>query len=257
MGSGESTLKLGVLENIDSRHSIEEEIRKMKRSCFWLVCAIALFYAATAPAELLVLFDEDDADEAAAGDFAALFISHDAGSTVEVTNDDAFSGQVSAFVTPSQSYNPNMTGWSFPIRENPGAGEYRYIQLAWKSDGGTGIMIQFPDSGAWGAVTIPCVDPPAVGTRRYIAGTNVTGWSGVCVSDDAPEDWTVLRRDLFEDFGEWTLTGMALTPFDDGGSGDYYDAIMIAADEDELGNLSPVEPVGKITTTWGRLKKIE
>ena len=147
-----------------------------------------------------------------------------------------------------------MTGWSFPIRETPGNGEYRYIYLAWKSNGGTGVMVQFPDNGGWGAVTAPCVDPPAVGTRRYIAGTNVTGWSGVCVSDTAPEDWTVVQRDLFADFGEFTITGMALTPFTDGGAGDYYDAIMLASKESEFPSPTAVSPKGKIAITWGKLK---
>jgi hypothetical protein len=198
---------------------------------------------------MAILFNEDAASEAGAGDFAALFVNHDAGSTVTVTGDEAFSGSVSVFATPSQSHNNQMAGWNFPIRENPGAGEYRYIAFAWKSDGGTGVMVQFPDNGGWGAVTDPCIDPPAVGTRRYIAGENVTGWSGVCVSDEIPEEWTAVERDLFADFGEFTITGMALTPFDDGGNGDYYDAIILGSDP-----VTAVEPSGKVAVTWGNIK---
>lgn len=206
-------------------------------------------FCASASADTVVLFDENAASEAGKGDFPALFVSHDAGSTVTVTEDDAYVGKVSVFATPDQSYNNQMTGWSFPIRENPGAGEYRYIAFAWKSDGGTGIMIQFPDNGGWGAVTTPCVEPPAIGTRRYIAGQNVTGWSGVCVSDEIPTEWTVVERDLFADFGEFTMTGMALTPFGDGGNGDYYDAITISSSP-----VTAVQPDGNIATTWGRIK---
>jgi hypothetical protein len=217
---------------------------------FMLTLTFCMIFCASTFAATMVLFDEDAATEAGKGDFAALFGSHDAGSTVTVTSDDAYTGSVSVFVTPSQSYNSQMTDWNFPIRENPGAGEYRFIAFAWRSDGGTGVMVQFPDSGAWGAVTTPCVDPPAVGTRRYVAGENVTGWSGVCITDQVPEDWTVVERDLFADFGEFTITGMALTPFDDGGSGDYYDSIRISSSP-----ITAVEPDDtKLAVTWGSLK---
>lgn len=206
-------------------------------------------------ADLLVLFDEDAKNEAGAGNFPALFVSHDAGSTVTVTDKQAFSGKVSVFVTPAQSYNNNMANWRYVITENPtGKGEYRYIRFAWKADGGTGVMIQFPDNGAWGAVTTPCVNPPAPGTRRYIAGTNVTGWSGVCVDKEIPKQWTVIERDLFADFGSFTMTGMALTPFSDGGAGDYYDALMLASKKTEFPKTFPVESKGKLATLWSNLK---
>lgn len=218
-----------------------------------LILGIVLaVFCVPAFSDTLVLFDENAATEAGKGNFVALFTSHDAGSTVTVTDKDAFKGKVSVFVTPSQSYNNMMADWKFPIREKPGAGEYRYISFAWKSDGGTGIMMQFPDNGGWGAVTTPCVEPPAVGTRRYIAGTNVTGWSGVCVSKEIPTEWTVVDRDLFADFGEFVMTGMALTPFSDGGNGDYYDAIVISSEP--ISVATAVKPTGKLSLTWGDIK---
>lgn len=208
--------------------------------------------SAPAFAGIMVLFDENTATEAGKGDFAALFTSHDAGSKVEVVTTDPFKGKYCVFVTPSQSYNNQMTDWNFAIKENPGANEYRYIIFAWKSDGGKGVMVQFPDKGNWGAVTTPCVNPPAPGTRRYIAGENVTGWSGICVSKEVPAKWTVVERDLFADFGEFTITGMALTPFSDDGKGDYYDFIMIGSEP--LSISTAVEPASKLATTWGEMK---
>jgi len=220
-----------------------------------VLVSFVVAFASLSFGDLLVLFDEDGNDEAGAGDFAALFVSHDEGSTVTITGDDAFSGKVSAYTTPAQSYNNQMTNWSFRIVENPiGKDEYRYIRLAWKADGGTGVMIQFPDNGGWGAITDPCVEPPAPGTRRYIAGENVTGWSGVCVADEIPEEWTVIERDLFEDFGTFTMTGMALTPFSDGGSGDYYDVIMLAAKESEFPSNLAVSSRDRLITLWGTVK---
>jgi len=127
--------------------------------------------------------------------------------------------------------------------------------FAWKKIGGEGIMIQFPDNGTWGVVTQPCVEPPAPGTRRYIAGKNMTGWSGICLSDEIPEDWEVVIRDLFADFGSFTMTGIALTPFDNVG---LYDSIYLAWSEAELKELltsmTPVQPRDKLTTVWGYIK---
>lgn len=227
------------------------------RYAFGVVSMIALItlFVIASSADLLVLFDEDAKNEAGAGNFSALFGSHDAGSTVTVTNKQSFSGKVSVFVTPSQSYNNQMANWRYVITENPtGKGEYRYIRFAWKADGGTGVMIQFPDNGNWGSVTTPCVEPPAPGTRRYIAGTNVTGWTGICVSKEIPKQWTVIERDLFADFGNFTMTGMALTPFSDGGAGDYYDGLMLAGKKTEFPKANPVESKGKLATLWSNLK---
>ena len=83
---------------------------------------------------------------------------------------------------------------------------------------------------------------------------NVTGWSGVCVDDDIPEEWTAVERDMFEDFGTFTITGVALTPFGDGGGGDYYDAIMLAAEESECPSAFAVSSRGKLITLWSRVK---
>lgn len=210
------------------------------------LCVSFMVFCAPVFADLVVLFNEDLASEAGGGNFAELI----AGSTVTITGDEAFSGSVSVFVTPQQSYNANIPDWSFPIRENPGDGEFRYIAFAVKSNGGTGAMVQFPDNGGWGAVTDPCVEAPAPGTRRYILGENTAGWSGICVTDDPPFEWTAVERDMFADFGEFTITGIALTPFNDGGEGDYYDAIILGTDP-----VTAVEPADKLTTTWGSIKR--
>jgi len=225
----------------------------MRKWSFMVFAVVFVMICAPAFADVKVLFDENAANEAAAGDdIQAFFNQHSDGSTVTWVTTDPYKGNSCLFCTPTQSYNENMTGWSFPIKETPAAGEYRYIIFAWKSDGGRGVMVQFPDNAAWGAVTTPCVEPPAPGTRRYIAGENVTGWTGICVSQDVPAQWTVVARDLFADFGEFTMTGMALTPFTDDGNGDYYDAMMISS---EPLDATAVGSAGKLATTWGDMKR--
>jgi len=200
-----------------------------------LVVVLALTFVSAGFAEIVVLFDEDTKDEAGNGDFVPLFISHDAGSTVTVTNDESISGKVSAFCTPSQSYNPTMTGWSYPIDDYP------FISFVWKKDGGTGIMLQLAYNGNW--------------AYRYFSGVNVTNWEGIQLEKDIPEDWMVYTRDLTEDFVKgWNLTGLALTPWD--GAGGYYDHIILHSIEKEgiiAGN--PVEAKEKLATAWGNIKE--
>jgi hypothetical protein len=227
---------------------------KLMRKWSFMVLVIA-FVMVCAPvfADVKVLFDENAATEAAAGnDIQAFFNQHSDGSTVTWVTTDSYKGKSCLFVTPTQSYNEKMTDWNFPITETPKAGEYRYIMFAWKSDGGRGVMVQFPDNAAWGATTTPCAEAPAPGTRRYIAGENVTGWTGICVSKEIPTKWTVVNRDLFADFGAFVMTGMALTPFTDEGKGDYYDMMVISSSPlDE----TAVESAGKLATTWGDMKR--
>jgi len=200
-----------------------------------LVIALALTFISSSFAEIVVLFDEDAEDEAGKGDFVSLFIKHDAGSTVTVTKDDAISGKVSAFCTPSQSYNPNMAGWGYSIDD------YHFISFAWKKDGGTGIMLQLANNGNW--------------AYRYFSGVNVTNWEGIQLEYDIPEDWMVYTRDLTVDFARgWNLTGVALTPW--GGEGGYYDHMILHSKERESKIVrNPVEAKGKLATAWGNIKQ--
>jgi HEAT repeat protein len=114
---------------------------------------------------------------------------------------DRYSGAAAVRVTPNQRYNPNVAGWSFPIVEKPGPGQYRYIRFAWKKVGGRGIMIQIcTNNRGW--------------ENRYVGGANVHGWAAVQVDAKLPADWTVVTRDLFNDFGPVGITGIALTAMD-------------------------------------------
>ena len=46
---------------------------------------------------------------------------------------------------------------------------------------------------------------------RYVAGTNEPGWGAKQVAEKAPARWTLVTRDLFADFGESTIHGIAFT----------------------------------------------
>lgn len=200
------------------------------------VIVFTLTFISAGFADIIVLFDEDAKTEAGKGAFAPLFGSHDAGSTVTITKDEAISGKVSAFCTPQQSYNNAMTGWSYPINEHP------YLTFAWKKNGGKIIMLQLAYDSAW--------------AYRYHDGDNAApAWPSTQLNEDIPKDWVVYTRDLTKDFAKgWNLTGLAFTPWD--GVGGYYDHILLHSKESEgkiVGNA--VEAKGKLATEWGKIKQ--
>jgi len=123
--------------------------------------------------------------------------------TAEFITNDKFAGESSLLVTPPQRFSARIRGWEFRIREQPAIGEYRYIRFAWKSPKAAGVMLELADNGHW-----PPADQPV---RRYFAGKNLTGWQAVGVAPRPPADWTVMTRDLWRDFGNFTLTGIAPT----------------------------------------------
>lgn len=143
---------------------------------------------------LVTLFDDDPA-------FASLLAEGEG--RAAVVSGDRFSGTAALGITPPQRFSLRIPGWQYRIVENPGPGEYRYLRFAWKSRGGHGIMIELAGEGKW-----PPADRPL---WRYYSGKNTTGWAAVEVTPDVPQQWTVVTRDLWKDFGNFTLTGIAPT----------------------------------------------
>ncbi len=64
-------------------------------------------------------------------------------------------------------------------------------------------MMELANDGNW---------PPAEKPLwRYYSGNNTTGWAAVQVDPKPPDQWVVVTRDLWADFGTFTLTGIAPT----------------------------------------------
>ena len=143
---------------------------------------------------VLTLFEDDRAFADALNEGAG---------TATVTSEDKFSGSASLLVTPPQRFAARIPDWSHRIVENPGAGDYRYLQFAWKSAGAHGLMLELAAEGQW----------PTAGQalRRYYCGQNTTGWQARQLSPQIPKDWTVVTVDLWKDCGSFTLTGLAPT----------------------------------------------
>jgi hypothetical protein len=160
--------------------------------------------------------------------------------TVAREDRDVFSGVEAVRVTPMQKYRTTIPGWSYKIVETPkNAGEFRYLRFAWKKIGGSGMMIQFHDvNKSWGI--------------RYVAGRNVFGWIPVVsVSEKVPEGWEVVTRDLFKDYGAFTITGVALSPLE--GTAGLFDHMLLGRSVADLdtatdaarGKLKPAKALEK------------
>jgi hypothetical protein len=144
---------------------------------------------------------EDDAE----GILKLLTNAGDGPGQGEPDRTNVFSGVASLKITQYQRFHRTLPDWKHVIREMPKAGEYRYLRFAWKSGGANTLMLQLHDATDWHI--------------RYTAGPNVFGWQSRIVADKAPAEWTLITIDLFKDFGDRTLTGIAFTI--DGGAGNF------------------------------------
>ena len=149
------------------------------------------------PPAMQTLFDENP-------QFARQLI--DGGGTASIETGDKHRGLISLKITPLQKFSARIPGWSFRIRKNPAPGEYRYISWAWKSPDGKGALIEIATDGRW-----PAAESPQF---RYYSGQNTSDWQATIVSAAVPREWTVVTRDLWKDFGDCTITGIAPTALD-------------------------------------------
>lgn len=94
----------------------------------------------------------------------------------------------------------NLTGMSLRIRENPGPGEYRYITFKWIAWGGDRLGLRF------------LTNSKGKGSKfdyTYAAGRMDSLLSGLQIDETAPGNWITVTRDLWKDFGDFTLTGLS------------------------------------------------
>jgi hypothetical protein len=137
-------------------------------------------------------------------------------------NRDKFSGQTCLRVNGDQKFNAKLPMLSLKVRENPGPGEVRYIRFAWKKNGGNTICLQLNHDGTWG--------PGGTGREgakfRYHAGPGGECYGGSLVIDEKlPAKFEVVTRDLFADFGEFTLDGLAFSAVD--GQAAFFDHLYL------------------------------
>jgi hypothetical protein len=154
------------------------------------------------------------------------------GGQIRLEGGEKYSGNSSVRVQPDQRFNPALSSLGVKIRKDPGPGEYRYLRFAWKKQGGNQLCLQLNHDGAWG--------PTAGGTGakfRYHAGPGDCYGASVRVAPRLPNRLTLVTRDLYADFGEFTLTGLALSPID--GQFAVFDHIYLSRTVDDLDSVKP------------------
>jgi hypothetical protein len=142
---------------------------------------------------------------------------------------DKYSGTYSLRVTPGQRFSTSLPMLGVLIRENPGPGEFRYIRFAWKKAGGNSICLQLNHDGAWGPFAPGTSGAGREGAKfRYHAGPGGECYgASLVISDKLPAPkFEVVTRDLFADFGEFTLSGLAFSPVD--GNAALFDHLYLA-----------------------------
>jgi PA14 domain len=155
-----------------------------------------------------------------------------------IERDDCYSGAVSARVALDQRFRSGIPDFRARIRENPGPGEYRFLRFAWKKVGGQEIGLQVLTQAPPGAAQ------SFFEWRRYHVGRNKDlfplGGASIRVGESLPADWSVVTRDLFADYGEFDLIGVALSTFD--GQYGLFDHIYLARRQEDFDRLGAPEP---------------
>jgi hypothetical protein len=133
------------------------------------------------PKRLAILFDDEP------GFVEKLTKGAQGGGTAVAEFCDRRMGRLSLKVT-GMAHNANIDGWKFSIVENPvGPNEFRYFHFAFRPEKGAGVVVELARSGQFAVLPKTTADPAGDG-----------------------KEWTFATRDLYKEFGAFTLTGIAL-----------------------------------------------
>lgn len=151
------------------------------------------------PPRLLRLADEQQAHPDATGLLAA------GDGQLEWTEEDSYTGTACMRISGGWRGTAAIAGWELPIRYRPRLGEFRYLRFAWRVRGG-GAALQLGHDGRFG--------PDLTDMRQtfaYQAGASIPlVGAATRIGDEPRDEWVLVTRDLYADFGSFTLTGLAL-----------------------------------------------
>lgn len=183
--------------------------------------------ASDAPPRRRILFDDEPK-------FIESFSATD-GKLTRATG-DRFTGGACMQLSRGSAENTTVADLHAKIRPNPGPGEYRYLRFAWRKRGGGSAVLQLADNGAWRSM--------AAGVDReltYVGGNadaDANAYAGaIVVARQLPDDWTVVTRDLYADFGPIALTGFRLRCPD--GDQVLLDSVQLARSLDDFERPAP------------------
>lgn len=170
-------------------------------------------------------------------------------------------GRAAIRVTPPGRWTARLDGLQAAIRESPDLGQYRYLRFSWRSEGAelVGLGVAHDEQLGIGTLVAPRRDellryrpfrPDHRGAKsgyRLVAGTGeFDDHLGLRVEGRAPDkEWKTVTRDLYGDFGAFTLTGLALLCRE--GEALYVDQIYLARTREDFEHLptpgaKPAEP---------------
>ncbi len=157
----------------------------------------------------------------------------DGRSDTRLETKDVFTGLSAYRAGPPRSLGRRLFGAGIPIREKPQAGQYRYICFAWKAIGGDQIYLEVGHEEKFG----PRPGNDKV-TFRYRAGPG-SYLAALSVTKELPTGWVLVVRDLYQDFGQFDLTGLGFTPFRGQG---LFDHVYLGKSPDDFKVLEKLRP---------------
>lgn len=168
---------------------------------------------------------------------------------IALDTEDKFSGAASLRVTADDRNSPALRGWNLAVRADPEPGEFRFMRFAWKKRGGKEIGLHLAHDGAFAAAAQHVPKE----TYRYHVGRGVKHDYGKSVElrPTPPDQWEVVTRDLFADFGQFNVTGLRLVCGD--GEWAAFDHIYFARRAQDLDRVTqrvktpPPEPLAALS----------
>jgi biopolymer transport protein ExbB len=133
--------------------------------------------------------------------------------TVLLDKEQAYKGAASMRVLPTDDADPHRLELELPIRESPRLGEFRFMRFAVKVRGEGPACLSIGHDGLWGPdAEVRSSRKGAQQSFRYDAGNGAPSFGAALrVEKKPPSDWVVVTRDLYADFGEFTLTGLSFS----------------------------------------------
>lgn len=182
-------------------------------------------------------------------------------------------GANSLKLTSGDRANAKIPEFNFPIREYPKLGEFRYLRFSWKKKSGSQIGFRLAHDGnigvpenefgriqprafAEGAARAILQRqrknprrPVAGGSRgaqfgyQYDAGSGDPSQPALRLDRKLPVDWRMMGRDLFGEFGSFTVTGLGFRNSD--AEPAWFDEIYLARTQKDFNWIDEVSGVTK------------
>jgi hypothetical protein len=211
------------------------------------------------PPGIVPLFDETDD-----------IIQHlqDGEGEISLSTTEPKHGNYALKLTAGDRSGVEIPGFKFPIHEHPKLGEFRYLRFSWKKKSGSQIGLQLAHDGTIGlpenafgrekprafaegiaraALQRQRQSPrrPVPGASRgaqfgyqYDAGSGDPSQPVLRLDRKLPTEWRLMGRDLFGEFGSFTVTGLGFHNSDEEPA--WFDEIYLARTQNDFNWIDEV-----------------